>query len=125
MLSPEVLKGLICLDAPGLITGRIINVTKKLKTNLPLTPTVIDVLLLKCTGCIPAERRSSLRRPNFNRSGHNSFNTWRAEGKGSAERGEEVVVTGGGGEVTARTRSKTVTSFARVLGNVNRQLNAR
>lgn len=94
MLSPEVLKGLICLDAPRIITGRIINVTKQKKT-LPLTPPVIDVLL-KCTGCIPAERKSSLRRPNFNKSGHNSFNTWRAEGKGSAERGEEVVVEGVG-----------------------------
>lgn len=31
---------------------------------------------------------------------------------------------GGGGEVTVGTRSKTVTSFARVLENVNRQLNA-
>lgn len=96
------------------------------KKHLPLTPPVMDVLLLKCTGCIPTERKSSLRRPNFNKSGHNSFNTWRAEGKGSAERGEEVVeVVGGGGEVTVRTRSKTVTSFARVLENVNRQLNAR
>lgn len=96
-----------------------------------MTPPVIDVLLLKCTGRIPAERKSSLRRPNFNTSGHNSFNTWRAEGKGSAERGEEVVVVvevevvGTGGEVTVRTRRKTVTSFARVLENVNRQLNAR
>lgn len=94
-----------------------------------MTPPVIDVLLLKCTGRIPAERKSSLQRPNFNKSGHNSFNTWRAEGKGSAERGEEVVVVvevvSGGGEVTVRTRSKTVTSFARVLENVNRQLNAR
>lgn len=36
-----------------------------------------------------------------------------------------VEVVGGGGEVTVQTRSKTVTSFARVLENVNRQLNAR
>lgn len=64
----------------------------------------------------PRREKSSLRRLNFNKSGHNSFNTWRAKAGGGGGGGVVVVVS--------INCNKTVTSLARVLENVNRELNA-
>lgn len=79
------------------------------------SPSVTDVLLLDAAVVSPTERElGPPGRLHFNKSGHNSFHTC------GVKQGE--VCVGGGG--CSADRNQVLTSFVRVLENVNRQLNA-
>lgn len=86
-------------------SGWFLDAFKKDKCHfVHLTPPVIDVLLLKYIGCVPAE-------------GTHLPGGW-------ISTSQAVIRLTHGGQGGFTNRNKTVTSFARVLENVNRQLNA-